>query len=101
MKKLLLALCCVVFLNGCECIYESLWGPHSRVDHAGSIQVGDKTLQVGMNKEQVLLVVGKPKTIQKRREGIEIWVYSNRINTFTWFYNWAKLKFKDDKLIDL
>jgi hypothetical protein len=61
-------------------------------------------IQKGMDKEQVLLVVGEPTTKKKLRDNNELWIYKgDRMSKGErqWYYGWGKLKFHNGILKDI
>lgn len=57
-------------------------------------------LVVGMNKEEVEIMAGKPSQKYNDERG-EVWVYKRWPDTFAWYYKWGKLKFENDVLVDI
>jgi len=61
-------------------------------------------IRKGMNKEQIVLVLGEPIRKKTLRNNNQLWVYKgDRTNKgeFDWYYGWGKLYFQDDILNDI
>lgn len=56
---------------------------------------------IGMDKKQVLSVVGKPAKKKLLKSNDEMWIYTRNKNELPWFYKWAKLTFKSGVLTDI
>ena len=53
----------------------------------------EERLTVGMTKDEVIQVAGKPKNTTMNSDGSEIWVYSNTQNAFIPYYTLSGGKF--------
>lgn len=74
--------------------------PHVSPD----VQAALRALEIrkGMDKSQVLLVVGEPTRKQGLPDGREEWLYKKDVaGTLRWYYHWGKLRFQNGILADI
>lgn len=59
-------------------------------------------IKKGMDKAQVLLVVGEPTKKQMLQDGREEWLYKADVaGTLRWYYRWGKLQFQNGTLSNI
>ena len=59
-------------------------------------------IKKGMDKEQVLSVVGEPTKKQVSPDGVEEWLYKSDVaGTLRWYYRWGKLRFQNGVLSEI
>ena len=59
---------------------------------------------LGMDKEQVVLVLGLPTKKGLLDQTTDLWIYEgdrSNIGERVWYYKWGKLKFENDVLKDI
>lgn len=76
----------------------------ANLDVSPNVRDSLRELQIkkGMDKEQVLSVIGEPTKKQFLPDGREEWLYRADVaGTLRWYYRWGKLRFQNGILSDI
>ena len=68
------------------------------------VALKNSEVTLGMDKEQVALVLGLPTKKRLLDQTTDLWIYEgdrSNIGERVWYYKWGKLKFENDVLKDI